>query len=49
MKVTREMVTSVGLEADGSYPNNFYRADQKPTEVTGITFIGCGQPTEVTI
>jgi hypothetical protein len=41
------MVTSVGLEAEGSKPSNFCRPDHKPTEVTGIIFVGYGQLTEV--
>jgi hypothetical protein len=49
MKVTWELVTSVGFKVDGSYWANFRQLDHKPTEVTRITFIGYGQPTEVTV
>jgi hypothetical protein len=48
-KVTQEILTSVGFVADGSYCTNFRRLDHKLTEVTGITYIGYGQLTEVTV
>jgi hypothetical protein len=49
MKVTQEILTSVGFEADESYWANFRRPDHRPMEVTGITYVGYGQPTKVTI
>jgi hypothetical protein len=49
MKVTLEILTFVGFEADGSYWDNFRRPDHKPTEVTRITYVSYGQPTEVTV
>jgi hypothetical protein len=45
MKVTQEILTSIGFEANGSYWANFRRLDHKPTEVTGITYVGYG-PTD---
>jgi hypothetical protein len=49
MKVTREILTSVGFKADGSYWANFRQPDHKLMKVTGITYVGYGQPMEVTI
>jgi hypothetical protein len=48
MKVTREILTSISFEVNGSYSANFRRSNHKPTEVTRITYVGYGQPMGVT-
>jgi hypothetical protein len=48
-KVTREILISVDFVANGIYCANFRQPDHKPMKITGITYIGYGQPTEVTV
>jgi hypothetical protein len=49
MKVTWEILTSISFDADRSYWAHFRRPDHKPSEVTGIAYVGYGQPMEVTV